>query len=77
MEVRGRRRELLYGRPALWKQNAAPFKNFSRLEELMGKEISVWVADVKERSGRLVVVEEPAGMDIPLKAPKKPKNEKK
>ena len=77
VEVRGRRRELRYGRPALWKQKGPPFEAFSRLEELLGKEISVWAASADDRIGRLVVVEEPSGMDIPLKAPKKPKNEKK
>jgi len=77
VEVRGRRRELRYGRPALWKQKGPPFEAFSRLEELLGKEISVWAASADDRIGRLIVVEEPSGMDIPLKAPKKPKNEKK
>lgn len=77
VEVQGRRRDLHFGRPALWKQQGPPFENFSRLDELLGREISVWVADSDERGGRIVVVEEPPGMDIPLKPPKKPKTEKK
>ncbi|MBI4460916.1 MAG: hypothetical protein HY648_12780 [Acidobacteria bacterium] len=77
MEVLGRRRELVFGRPALWKRQIPPFENFPRLEELLGREISVWVADSDDRSGRIVVVEEPLGMAIPLKPPKKPKTEQK
>jgi hypothetical protein len=77
VEVRGRRRDLHYGTPALWKNNAAPFEKFERLEDLLGKQVSVWVADADLRSGRIVVIEEPEGMDIPLKAPKvdKPKDD--
>ena len=71
MEVRGRRRDLRFGRPALWKRQGQPFENFSRLEEVLGREISVWVAGADDRSGRIVVVEEPEGMEIPLKASKK------
>ena len=71
IEVRGRRRDLGYSTPTLWKNNAAPFEKFERLEDLLGEEVSVWVADPDLRSGRLVVIEEPPGMDIPLKAPKK------
>ena len=77
IEVRGRRRDLRYGTPTLWKNNAPPFEKFERLEDLLGKEISVWVADASLRSGRLVVIEEPEGMDIPLKAPKKDKSQEK
>ncbi len=77
LEVNGRRRELHYGAPALWKNQGQPFENFTRLEELIGKDLSLWVADADLRTGRIVVVEEPEGMDIPLKAPKKPKEDKK
>jgi len=73
IEVNGRDRELRYGAPTLWKRNGAPFEKFERLDELLGKQVSVWVADADLRSGRIVVIEEPEGMDIPLKAPKKPK----
>ena len=77
VEVRGRRHDLRYGTPTLWKNNGPPFEKFERLEELLGKEISVWVADAGLRSGRLVVIEEPEGMDIPPKAPKKEKSKEK
>jgi hypothetical protein len=72
--VNGRPRNLRVGRPALWKQAEAPFETFERIEELLGKEISVWLADADSRTGRVVAVEEPEGMNIPLK---KPKEEKK
>ncbi|MBI3933228.1 MAG: hypothetical protein HY316_00960 [Acidobacteria bacterium] len=76
IDVNGRRRDLRYGTPTLWKRSGPPFETFKRLEELLGKEISVWVADANLRSGRIVVVEEPDGMDIPLKPPKKPQEKK-
>ena len=76
MDVAGRRWDLRVGRPALWKQGGPPFETFDRLEEVLGKEISVWVADADARTGRIVAIEEPTGMDIPLKAPKKPKDKK-
>lgn len=75
VEVSGRRYELRYGAPALWKQTGPPFEKFERLEDVLGREVSVWVADANLRSGTLVVVEEPPAMDIPLKAPKKDKSE--
>ena len=74
LEVNGRRRDLRYGAPALWKNQGQPFENFSRLEELLGKDLSLWVADADLRTGRIVAVEEPQGIDIPLKASKKPKD---
>jgi hypothetical protein len=77
VEVRGRRRELRYDAPMLWKNNGPPFEKFDRLKELLGKQISVWVADADARGGRLVVIEEPQDMDIPLKAPKNDKSKEK
>ena len=71
IEVSGRNREMQYGTPSLWKQQGPPFEKFPRLEEVLSKEVSVWVGEADLRYGRLVVVEEPAGMDIPLKPPKK------
>jgi hypothetical protein len=73
IEVNGRNRELRYGAPTLWKRNGPPFEKFERLDELLGKQVSIWVADADLRSGRIVAIEEPEGVDIPLKAPKKPK----
>lgn len=73
MEVRGRRWNLAVGRPSLWKRQGPPFETFSRPEELLQREISVWVADAEQRRGKIIVIEEPEGMDIPLKPPKKSK----
>jgi len=77
IEVAGRLRDFRVGRPALWKHSEAPFETFERVEELLGKEITVWVAEADTRTGRVVAVEEPPDMNIPLKAPKKPKEEEK
>jgi hypothetical protein len=74
VEVNGRPRNFRVGRPALWKQAEAPFESFERIEELLGKRITLWLADADTRTGRVVAVEEPEGMNIPLK---KPKEEKK
>ena len=74
MEVKGRLWDLRMNRPALWKRQEPPFENFPRMEELVGREITFWMADADDRSGRVVVVAEPPDMDIPLKPPKKPKN---
>jgi len=74
VEVNGRPRNFRVGRPALWKQAEAPFESFERIEELLGKQITIWLADADTRTGRVVAVEEPDGMNIPLK---KPKEEKK
>ena len=48
-------------------------KRAHRVDELLGYEISIWVAGSGNRGGAIVVLEEPEGMNIPLKAPKKPK----
>jgi len=72
--VNGRPRRYRVGRPTLWKQAEAPFESFERIEELLGKEMTLWLADADTRTGRVVAVEEPEGMNIPLK---KPKEEKK
>ncbi|MBI3894787.1 MAG: hypothetical protein HY313_02535 [Acidobacteria bacterium] len=76
LEVRGRRWNLTVGRPALWKRQNPPFETFPRIEEFLNQEISVWLADADQRQGRIVVIEEPEGMDVPLKPPKKSKDEK-
>lgn len=72
-EIAGRKHDFRVGRPALWKQAEAPFETFQRIEELLGKEITIWVGEANNRTGRVVAVEEPPGMNIPLKAPKAPK----
>ncbi|MBI4458590.1 MAG: hypothetical protein HY648_00855 [Acidobacteria bacterium] len=73
MDVLGRRWNLAIGRPALWKRQGPPFENFSRPEELLQRELSVWVANANQRRGQIAAIEEPEGMDIPLKPPKKSK----
>lgn len=77
VEVNGRLHRFRVGRPTFWKRSEAPFETFERLEELLGKRISLWLADADERSGRVVAIEEPEGMDIPLKKPKEDKKDKK
>ena len=74
VEVAGRVRQFRIGRPTLWKQSEAPFEAFERIEELLGKEIALWLGEADGRTGRVVAIEEPEGMNIPLK---KPKEEKK
>ena len=76
VEVAGRVRSYRIGRPALWKQAEAPFETFERIDELLGKQIALWLADADVRTGRVVAVEEPAGMNIPLKKPKEEKKKK-
>ena len=73
IEVRGRRMKFRVGRPSLWKRHGPPFETFSRVEDLVGTEFTAWVAGLGRRGGGIVVLEEPEGMNIPLKAPKKPK----
>ncbi|MBI4479941.1 MAG: hypothetical protein HY651_07945 [Acidobacteria bacterium] len=73
VEVRGRRWNLAVHRPSLWKRQGPPFETFSRPEELLQREIAVWVADAEQRRGKIVVIEEPEGINIPLKPPKKSK----
>jgi hypothetical protein len=77
IDVNARRRELAYEAPALWKRGGIPFVNFERLDVFLGKQITVWVADADLRSGRIVAIEEPEGMDVPLKPPKPPKEQNK
>jgi hypothetical protein len=79
VEVAGRVRQFRIGRPALWKHTEAPFETFERIDELLGKEFAVWLGESDGRTGRVVAIEEPPDMNIPLKKPKeeKPKEEKK
>jgi hypothetical protein len=70
MDVQGRPRSIRYGSPSLWKRQGPPFEKFSRLEDFLGKEISLWIGDMDARSGRLVIVEEPEGMNVSLKLSK-------
>lgn len=71
----GRLKRFSAEEPSLWKREGPPFEKFHRLEELLQRNVTFWVSD--EERGRVEVIEEPEGMNIPLKAPKKPKEKKK
>jgi len=63
--------------PVLWKHSGPPIPKFhlDRLEEILGKNTTVW----RIREGgtyTLEVIEEPDGMDIPARLPKEPKKKK-
>ncbi len=75
VDVDGRVRRFNSENPSLWKREGPPFESFRRLEELLQRTITLWVSDPGEH-GSIEVVEEPEGMNIPLKAPKKPKEKK-
>ena len=65
----------LVGRPAVWKRTGPPIDRFPRLEEVLGKTIRAWLA----KSGGIyyvAVLEEPEGMDLQKKRPKKKKKKK-
>ena len=76
IEVDARMRRFQESGVSLWKRTGPPFETFRRLEELLQRQITVWVAGLGENGGDFEVVEEPEGMDIPLKVPKKPKEKK-
>ena len=73
VEINGRPRRYRVGRPTLWKHSEPPFETFERIEELLGKDITLWLADADSRGGRVVAIEEPPDMNIPLKKPKEDK----
>jgi hypothetical protein len=76
LDVNGRTRRFNIEEPSLWKRHGPPFEKFNRIEELLQRNVTFWVADADQK-GTVEIVEEPEGMDIPLKAPKKPKEKKK
>ena len=76
LDLNGRRRRFRVAAPSLWKRQGPPFERFRRVEELLRREVTCWVSDAEAR-GTIEAIEEPAGMDIPLKAPPKPKEDKK
>ncbi len=62
-------------RPTIWKKNGPPIRNFERMEELVGKTVTIW----RIKTGGVYtveVIEEPAGMDILAKLPKEKKEKK-
>ena len=69
------KKEYLVGAPSVWKRAGPPIDNFPRLEEVVGKTVGAWLA----KSGGthyLAVLEEPEGMDLQKKRPKKKKKKK-
>jgi hypothetical protein len=76
LDVNGRTRRFNIEEPSLWKRQGPPFEKFNRIEELLQRNVTFWVADADQK-GTVEIVEEPEGMDIPLKPPKKPKEKKK
>jgi hypothetical protein len=76
MEVDARMRRFQDDGVSLWKRAGPPFETFRRMEELLQRQITVWVPGQDEQGGNIEVVEEPEGMNIPLKVPKKPKEKK-
>ncbi len=68
-------KEYLVGAPSVWKRAGPPIDNFPRLEEVVGKTVGAWLA--KSGGTRyLAVLEEPEGMDLQKKRPKKKKKKK-
>lgn len=76
LDIDGRLRRFNVEEPSLWKRQGPPFEKFKRIEELLQHKVTFWVTGPEQR-GSVEVIEEPEGMDIPLKAPKKPKEKKK
>ncbi len=76
LDVDGRLRRFNIESPSLWKRQGPPFEDFRRAEELLQREVTFWVSGPDLRSSA-EVIEEPEGMNIPLKAPKQPKEKKK
>jgi hypothetical protein len=75
LDVDGRLRRFNVASPSLWKRQGPPFEDFRRPEVLLQREITIWVSP--DQSASAEVIEEPEGMDIPLKPPKPPKEKKK
>jgi|SRR5579885_472372 len=75
LDVDGRLKRFSVDEPSLWKRQGPPFEKFSRVEELLQRTVTFWVSDL-DNQGSVELIEEPEGMDIPLKAPKKPKEKK-
>lgn len=75
LDVGGRLKRFNVEEPSLWKREGPPFEKFRRIEELLQREVTFWVSDAER--GSVAAIEEPEGMEIPLKPPKKPKEKKK
>jgi hypothetical protein len=77
MKVDARMRRFHEEGPSLWKREGPPFERFTRMEEMLQRDITVWVAELSDFGGDIEVVEEPEGLNIQLKLPKKAKEKKK
>ena len=75
LDMNGRNQRYTAEDPSLWKREGAPFETFHRLEELLRRQVTLWVSNDEAQSSA-EVIEEPDGMDIPSKAPKQPKERK-
>lgn len=76
LQMDGRQREYTVTQPAVWKRAGTPIDRFSRIEEVLGKTIHVWMAPIGG-THYLAVIEEPEGVDLQKKAPKEKKEKKK
>lgn len=65
-------REYLVEAPTIWKRAGLPIDRFERLEEVLGKTVSAWMARIGG-TRYMAVLEEPEGMDLQKKVPKKKK----
>lgn len=68
-------REYIIGSPAIWKRQGLPIDRFNRLEELLGKTVDAWLARIGATK-YVAVIEEPEGLDLQKKAPRKDKKKK-
>ena len=75
LQVDGSEKDYLIGQPAVWKRAGPPIDRFGRLEEVLGKTVGAWLARIAG-TRYLAVLEEPEGMDLQKKAPKKEKEKK-
>ncbi len=75
LQVEGNEKDYLIEQPAVWKRAGPPIDRFSRLEEVLGRTVSVWLARIGGTQ-YLAVLEEPQGVDLRKKLPKEKKEKK-
>ncbi len=76
LQVDGLEKDYLISEPSVWKRAGPPIDRFGRLEEVLGKNVVVWLARIGGTQ-YLALLEEPEGVDLQKKLPKKDKKEKK
>ncbi len=71
-------REYLVEAPSIWKRAGPPIDRFEyeRLKDVLGKNVSAWLARIGG-TRYMAVLEEPEGLDLQKKPPKKEKEKKK